>query len=162
MKKFILILVVVFSLFVIGVGAAGAYVYYTYLVPQPAEFEFLAPITDSTEIEVISVTNLSNGNLELNPISKITDTDAFLADFAALECTKGLSAERIEAAESLKSFKAIRITYADGSYEVITAYGNLDSSLFSPDITFDELIKKDYYFFDLAEFEALIDKYHAE
>ena len=162
MKKIIISLIVIFVLLVIGVGAAGTYAYYTYFLPRPAEFEFLAPITESTQIEVVSVTNLYGDSYELKPLSKIADTEAFLADFSALECTKGLSAESIEAAESLKSFKAIRITYADGSYEVITAYGNLDSSLFSPDITFDELIKKDYYFFDLAEFEALIDKYHAE
>ena len=162
MKKFIVALVVIFNLLVIGVAAAGAYVYYTRFLPQPAEFEFLAPITDSTEIEVISVTYLPEDSLELKSLSRIEDTDAFLADFSALECTKGLSGEHLQAVETIKSVKAIKITYADGSYEIITAYWNLDSSLLTPDATIDEIIKKDYYFFDPAEFEALIDKYYAE
>lgn len=162
MKKFLSVILILLLVAVIAVVGAAAYVYFTYLAPGPSEFRFIAPTADITAIEVISVTKLDGNQLELKPISAIDNTEEFLADFSSLECMKGISVEFIDEISLLTTFEAIRVTYADGSYEVITAYGNLDSSIFDPDLTPMELIEKEYFFFDAEEFGALIDKYSAE
>ena len=162
MKKLILFILVLLLAIVVAVVGVSAYIYFNYLVPKPAEFEFSAPVTDITKIEVISVTKSENGNYDITPLSDVGDTAAFLADFGALECTSGLSIEVVDEVSAMTSFSAIRITYASGSYEVITAYGNLDSSLISEETTPEMLLENEYYFFNSAEFDALINKYSAK
>ena len=162
MKNFLSFLLVLLLIAVIAVGAAVAYVYLAHFAPGAAEFRFIAPTADITDIEVISVTKLEGNLLELKPISSVDNTEEFLAEFSSLECMKGVSIEHISEIVSFTSLDAIKVTYADGRYEVITAYGNLDSSMFEPDLTPVELIEKEYFFFDADDFGVLIDKYSEE
>lgn len=161
MKRLMRVILSLVLTVVLTVVGTVVYVYFNYFVPVSAEYEFSAPITDTTRIEIMIVTRLDGDNLELRTVSEIEDTEAFLDDFSALECSRGISLDVIDEASAMTSFDAIRITYDDGSYEVITAYGNLDSSFLSSDITEDELLEKEYYIFDPSEFGSLIEKYSA-
>ena len=157
----VLTLTILFILALIA-GAVIYAIYNLYLKPTPAVFEFSGEVDSQTSIEVIRLTKLSDTELEIIPIAKITDTDQFFRDFSELDCTVGVSVHALSAFANLESIDGIRVTYSDGSFEVITAYGNIKSSLHAPEITLKALLTEKYYFFDSLEFDNLIAKYSAK
>ena len=157
-KASVIILLVLIILATLAVGLLyGAYE--LYIKPKPADFEFSQTVDESTTVEIIRVNKVSDTELELVPLKAVTDTDAFLKDFGELECTVGISFEALATFGELESLDAIKITYADGNFDVITPYGNIDSTIFTPDVTLEMLLNERYFFFDADEFGALIDKY---
>ena len=163
-KLYTIVLVAVISLvIVLGVLAVAAFgVYQTYLKPEPAEFEFANDVSDISTVEVVQVNKIDDDNLEVVPVTPISDIDGFLAEFRALECTQGMSVQALANFSRLDSFEAIKITYADESFEVITPYGNIDSTVFTPDLTMDTLLNEDFFFFDAEEFGNLLNKYSSK
>ncbi len=162
MKKLYTVTVVFVLVLLIVVVLAGAALfgfYQLYLKPQPADFEFSQTVDDSTIVEIIQVKKVSDTELSLIPLQEIKNTDEFFEDFNSLECTSGVSIEALSTFANLDSLDAIKITYADGNFDVITPYGNIDSTVFTPDITLETLMNEKYFFFDPTEFGALIDKY---
>jgi hypothetical protein len=141
---------------------AAAYLGGIFLAPRPAEFQFAAPTEEIVELDIISITRLDGNLLELKLISEVEDKEAFLSELFELECATGVSVEAIGAISSFTSLRAIMATYSDGRYEIITAYGNLDSDALCEDAGLDMLIGRDYYFFEPQRFDALTEKYSHE
>ena len=165
MKKFYTTVLTVFLILVVlVVGALGLLLglYEFHLKPEPAEFEFSGEVENITTAEVIRVNKLGDNQLELVPLKEIDDVESFLLEFRALQCYTGLSLDTVQAIASLESIEAIRITYSDDSYEVITPYGNINSKIFTPDFTPDMLLEEEFFFFNAEEFSELIDKYTIE
>ncbi len=165
MKKFYITVLTVFLIVVVlVVGALGLVLglYEFHLKPEPAEFEFSGEVENIKAAEVIRVNKLGDNQLELVPLKAIDDVESFLIEFRALQCYTGLSLDTVQAIISLESVDAIRITYSDDNYEVITPYGNIDSKIFTPDFTPDMLLEEEFFFFNAEEFGELIEKYIVE
>jgi hypothetical protein len=141
---------------------AAVYLGGIFLAPRPAEFRFVAPAEEIVEIDIISITRLEGNLLELKLISEVEDKEVFLSELFELECATGVSVEAIGAISSFSSLRAIMATYSDGRYEIVTAYGNLDSDALREDAGLDMLIGRDYYFFEPERFDALTEKYSHE
>ncbi|MBQ2737690.1 MAG: hypothetical protein IJF38_03295 [Clostridia bacterium] len=87
-------------------------------------------------------------------ICRVDDTQAFLYDFSKLTCYLVLYDPRSAFRENHEDV-AIKMTYTDGSYEVINPYGQ--STFDSHDNSYDAYYG--IYSFDNEEFNSLIDKY---
>ena len=162
MKKLYTFVLVTFLVLVIIVGilAAAAFgFYHMYLKPKPAEFEYSQDVSAIDRIEIVQIKQLGDDNFEFIPVTAIDDADVFLSDFEKLECAKGMSIESFLKLADIDGLSAIMITYSDKSFDVITPYGNIDSTIFSPDLTIDTLLNKEFFFFDRNEFDGLIEKY---
>ncbi len=157
--KFFAVLLVLITLLVGSLAALAIGYYESYLKPVPADFEFSRPIESITEIGLIKVKIVSDEEINLVPIATVIDTEGFISDLSELSCMKGLSLDGIAKLGELTEVDAIKINYSDGTYEVITAYGNLNSEIFSENITPEDIFYGDYYIFGEAEFSELLDKY---
>ena len=165
MKKFFTMILVAFLLLVlliVGVFGLLFGLYEFHMKPEPSEFEFSREVESITTAEVVRVNKLADDQFELVPLKTIDDVEGFLIEFRALQCYKGLSPEALQSITSLDSFDAIRITYSDDSYEVITPYINIDSDILTPEYTPDMLLNEDFFLFNADEFYELIDKYTVE
>ena len=162
MKKLLTVLSVIFVILLVLIIAvvAAAYFYVRfYLAPKAADFEFYKPSSEITSIEIVEVKKVSDTEIELTAFARVEDVDAFLADFKALKCTKGLSISAITTLAKLDGISAVKINYGGNDFEIITPYGNLNSGILSPDLTLNQLMSEEYFFFDEAEFSALIAEY---
>ena len=149
----------VFMLILLLVVVAGSLLAMatSYFAPEPAEYEFAAEVDGITSVQIVNA-KLIEGGVDTEVICEIDDVDAFLADFGALECNKGLSLTSLAKISELESMEAILITYSDGTFEVISAYGNINSGL---ELSKEALLQQQIFIFDEAEFSALLAKYKA-
>ncbi len=162
--KFLGILLVIILVAVLIAAGALFVAYQMYLAPKPAEFEFSQAVESMEKVEVVEVTGISTGSPKYSTIAEISDVEGFLAEFNKLECTKGLPLSIIGELKEISSLTGVKITYKDGSFDVITSYGNINSEIFadisSPaDLLTSDLTSKEFFFFDKAEFASLIEKY---
>ena len=123
------------------------------LAPTPAEYEFAQDTSNITSIEIVSA-KIVEGGVEPDVLSDVDNIDAFLADFAEIECNKGLTVGAIIELSDIDSVEAILITYSDGSTEIISAYGNIGTGF-----DLSKVFEKEVYIFDEYEFSKLIKKY---
>ena len=165
MKKLYTILLVIFLILVIAVGAVAALAfgfYHMYLKPQPAQFEYSQDISAIKSVNIVQVEKVGEDKFNFIPVTEIKDVDVFLTDFEKLECTKGLSIETFSKLADIDGLSAIMITYSDDNFDVITPYGNIDSTIFTPDITLDTVLNEKFFFFDRNEFDGFIKKYYKQ
>lgn len=149
----------VFMLILLLVVVAGSLLAMatSYFAPEPAEYEFAAEVGEISSVQIVNAT-LIEGGVDTDVVAEIEDVEAFLAEFEALECNKGLSMASLPKIAKLESVEAILITYSDGTFEVISAYGNIDSGL---ELNQEMLLQQEIFIFDEAEFAALLAKYKA-
>ena len=162
MKNFFSILLAIILIFtlVIGVIIAAAFIFIqSYYKPTPAAFEFYCAEETIESVEVVTITKKSDTEFEIAPVKTVEDKDAFLKDFKSLSCKKGFSLDSLATVSTAESISAIRFNYSNGSYEVVTPYGNLDSGLLNSNFAADELVKEDYFFFEEKDFSQLVNKY---
>ncbi len=156
----ILVFILVLALILVAVLGIGAYVIYQkYLAPVPAELELSQSVDSIANLQIVTVKGLTTGTPEYIPVAAVSDVDAFLADFGGLDCYEGMVLSTIARLGELDNLSGIQIIYSDGTVEVITAYGNVNSTLFSPDTGITDLLGERFYFFTETDFNALLDKY---
>ena len=160
MKKFLAMLVILIIVLTVMAGALAMGIFIHITTPKPLEsYPYTQQTGNITAIDIAVVSDTSSGDAVLTRAQAVEDIDAFLADFAALECTAGINLDKNLLSGMTEGLRAIKITYSDDSFEIITAIGNLDSSIVDSGFTPDKLLSREWCYFDEAEFNALLDKY---
>lgn len=165
MKKIYTFVLVTFLILVIIAGILGAAAfgfYHFYIKPQPSEFEYSQDVSAIKSIQIVQVEKVGDDRFEFIPTALVEDIDSFLADFEGLECTKGLSIGALIKLSDIDGLSAIMITYSDDNFDVITPYGNIDSTVFTPDVTLNTILNEEFFFFDAEEFGKLLNKYSSK
>ncbi len=160
--KAILTSFLIFTLALGTLSIAAFGIYKLYLRPVSANFEFARDESTLASIEIVDIKKGADDKFEFTTAKAITDKESFLKDFTALSATKGFSPHALLGFPKIDGLQAIKFTYADESFEIITPYGNIDSAIFTPDIDIKTLINREYYMFDKTAFDSLISKYSAE
>lgn len=145
--------IITIVIIVVIIASALGIVASAFLAPTPADYEFAQEKGNITSIEIVSA-KIVEGGIEPEVLSGVDNIDAFLADFAKMECNKGLSVSAIIELADMDRIDAILITYGDGSAEVISAYGNIGT-----EFDLSQILEKEVYIFDEADFAKLIEKY---
>ena len=137
-------------------GCLAAYVYFTYIQVQPAEYSFVHEASEIKSIEFARFVFSENG-LAPTKAGIIEDTEAFITDLKSIDCHTGMSGAAFKALANGESIDGVIINYNDGSTEFITPYICVNSAFHPESIT--ELLGVRVYGFDNAAFGQLLDKY---
>ena len=160
MKRFLATVVLLIIVLAAMLGALAVAVYVHITTPRPLEnYTYASSVDTITAIDIAEVSDVTAGSATLTRTQSITDIDAFIADFEKLECSAGINPSANILSGLPEGLRAIKFTYADGTEEIITSIGNLDSSILSANFSLEMILTKEWCYFDEAEFNALLDKY---
>ena len=160
MKRFLATVVLLIIALAVMLGALAMAIYVHVTTPRPLEaYNYASSVDTITAIDIAEVSDTNGDTATLTRTQSVTDIDAFIADFEKLQCSSGINPASNLLSGLPKGLRAIKFTYADGTEEIITAIGNLDSSLLSSDFSPEMILSKEWCFFDEEEFNALLDKY---
>ena len=116
------------------------------------EYNFLNKSTEISAIEIVQLGNFSDENFipeQQTVIATVVEISEFLEKFSEIDCYLNLKQPTRVRDQSI----AIKISYKEGDYELIDAFGQ-STSYYEEDTTFDG-----YRYFDEAQFSNLISEY---
>lgn len=156
MKKLISLLICLIVIPALILGGALAAVYFTCFNPQPASYPYLHERAEITSIQFAEV-NFEGGNVNTTALGLVDDVDDMMDDLASLRCHKGLSLDAISVLAKEASVSGLVINYSDGTYEVITAYVSVNSTLKITNLS--ELLSLQVYGYDVEAFGSLVEEH---
>lgn len=159
MKAFISLLITLILIPVMLVAAVFGFVYFTFFNPQPADYPYLHSQAEIVSIEFASV-SFEEGTLKAEGFGFVSDVEQAMTDLEVLECKDGLTLDGVSTLVNEKSVDGLIINYSDGSFEIITPYASINSSLKIE--TIEDVMSLKIYTFDPADFAQLIETHKAD